>query len=109
MGRGLRRVGAVVELLIALVLLGVTRLLNGGIRPEYLAVGIATGVLYRHARASACDGGLRGSPVRTVGLTLAWSPIHVVISRSGDGRAGERSFTSGVALGSVAYRLSRRK
>lgn len=109
MGRLFHGIRTVVEPLAAIAPAGVRRVSNDGIRPEYLSVGFATGVIYRHARAKAVDGGIRASPFRHAVLALALTPIHVAIRRSSEGHAGSRSFTIGAALGSAVHRLACRE
>ena len=109
MGRRLRAVEAVVELLSGLALVGLTRVTDGGVDVEYLAVGFASGFLYRHAQTSVIGGGFRASPLRNAALTAVWTPICIAIDRSAGDRGERRAFAAGINLGSAAYWLARRE
>ncbi len=109
MGRRLRAVEVAFELLSGLVLVGLTRVTDGGVDVEYLAVGFASGFLYRHAQTSAIGGGFRVSPLRNAALAVAWAPICVAIDRSAGDRNGRRAFAAGINFGSAAHWIARRE
>lgn len=96
------------ELTCAVGLLASARPRDGDIRAGHLAVGFASGFLYRHARFAAGCRRLRQGPVRSVSITLAWAALAVAVDRSIDGAAARRAVGAGFALGSFGYRLVRR-
>lgn len=105
MGSRLRTVRVGVEVVTALLVLAVSRLIDGRIRTRYLAVGFAVGFLYRHARAVSGCRRYREAPVRGFSVTLAWTALWVAIDRSIEDGAARRALASGLAIGSVGYRV----
>lgn len=107
MGSRLRTVGVAVEAIGALLVLATSRLIDGRIRTRYLAVGFAAGFLYRHARAVSGSRRFREAPVRGLSVALAWTALGIAIDRSIEEGDARRAIGSGVALGSVCYRVVR--
>ncbi|QUO46496.1 MULTISPECIES: hypothetical protein [Halorubrum] len=107
MNNVVRAVGAAGECLGG-VLLAVSAAADAEVRTVPLAVGFATGYLYRHARAVAGCRRFRSGPVRSVGVALAWTAIGVAVDRSVDDPASKRSFAAGLGAGSAGYWLARR-
>lgn len=109
MGKRLRTIEAAVELLGALALIVVTRIGTSGVHHDALAVGFASGFLYRHIQASRIGGGFMAAPLRNLLLALAWTPLCIAVDRSIDDRAGRWSFAAGMNLGSAAHWLACRE
>ncbi|WP_423998033.1 hypothetical protein [Halorubrum trapanicum] len=100
-----RAVGAAGECLGG-VLLAVSAAADAEVRTVPLAVGFATGFLYRHARAVAGCRRFRSGPGRSLGIALAWTAIGVAVDRSVDGPGARRAFAAGLGLGSAGYWLA---
>ncbi len=109
MGRKLRAVHAVTELLSGIGLVGLARLTDGDSNVEYLAVGFASGFLYRHTQTGVIGGGFRASPLWNAVLAAVWTPLCVAIDRSAGGCGGRWAFAAGINLGSAAHWLARRE
>ncbi|QWC20594.1 hypothetical protein [Halorubrum sp. 2020YC2] len=108
MGNAVRALGAGVECLGGIALLGASSLVDGEVRTGPLAVGFAAGYLYRHARAAAGCRRFRGGPGRSLGVALAWGALGVAVDRSMGDSAASRAYAAGVGIGSAAYWLTRR-
>lgn len=107
MGSRLRTVGVAIEVAGALLVLLVSRLIDGRIRIRHLAVGFAAGFLYRHARFVSDCRRVRAAPVRSLSVSLAWTALGVAIDRSIEEGGARRALVSGIALGSVGYWIAR--
>lgn len=76
---------------------------------RHLAVGVAAGFLYGHLKTTVVGGGVRTFPARNAALALAWTALTVAVDRSAADEAARLTFVSGVVLGSVWYRVERRR
>lgn len=103
-----RALGAGIECLGGLGLLALSRTVDGEVRAGPLAVGFATGYLYRQARVTAGCRRFRGGPGRSLGVAMAWTALGVAIGRSTDDAAANRAFAAGLGLGSAGYWFARR-
>ena len=108
MVNAVRAVGVAAECLGGIALLALSRVVDGEVRTGSLAVGFATGYLYRQARATAGCRRFRGGPVRSLAVAVAWTALGVATDRSMDDPAASRAFAAGVGLGSAGYWLARR-
>ena len=109
MSNRLTAVGATAESAVALALLAASRSTTEGGRSRHLVVGFAIGYLYRHSRAVSGCHRAREGPARTLSLTLGWLAVIAAVGRSLGGATARRRVGAGIALGSVGYRVARRR